>query len=141
MFNSIPWRVCEGRLVTWGTPNCAEVRGATNVRLFIVVGAIPLTVSSKWRYFGKGEFGDNQDIVNYRVNVPTDLWTCGLVAACCTYYDQGTLEYCSTAFWREKNPGNAQCHREDVGSLGRLLSGRIRGRTRLSFNLFPQTPQ
>ncbi|PFX24148.1 hypothetical protein AWC38_SpisGene11292 [Stylophora pistillata] len=43
VFNSHPWRVCEGRLIKWGNQNCALVKGATTVRLFVVVGAIPST--------------------------------------------------------------------------------------------------
>lgn len=139
VFNSYPWRVCESRLITWGNQNCAQVKGATNVRLFVVVGAIPSTVSvpSKWRYFGKRGFSNYKDTIgHYRVNLPSDMWT----AACCTYSDKGTLKYRSTAFWRENNPGNAQCNRADVGYLTRLLSGRISGGT-VSFNLFPQTSQ
>ena len=135
VFNSYPWRVCESRLITWGNQNCAQVRGATDVRLFIVVGAIPSTVrgSSKQRYFGKRGFSDYKDTSNYRVNVPSGMWT----AACCSYSINGTLQYRSTAFWRENNPGNAPCKRTDVGDLTRWLSGCIHGGT----NLFPQTPQ
>ncbi|XP_022781680.1 uncharacterized protein LOC111322777 [Stylophora pistillata] len=139
VFNSQPWKTCESRLITWGNQNCAQVKGATNVRLFIVVGAIPSTVSvsSKWRYFGKKGFSDYKDTIgDYRVNVPSDMWT----AACCTYSVKGTLKYRSTAFWRENNPGNAECEKTDVGSLTSLLSRRIRGGT-VSFNLFPQTSQ
>ena len=139
VFNSHPWRVCESRLITWENQNCAQVKGATNVRLFIVVGAIPSTVrrSPKRRYFGKRGFSNYKDTIgDYRVKVPRDMWT----AACCTYSDKGTLRYRSTAFWREKNPGNALCHRADVGFLTRWLSGWIAGGT-VSFNLFPQTSQ
>ena len=139
LFNSQPWQVCESQLITWGNQNCAQVRGATNVQLFIVVGAIPSTVrqSKDWRYFGKGGFSDFEDTKgDYRVNVPRDLWT----AACCTYKHQGSLKYRSTAFWRENNPGNAPCKRTDVGGLTRELSKRI-SRGTVSFNLFPTTSE
>ena len=138
-FNSHPWRVCESRLITWGRQNCAQVRGATNVRLFIVVGAIPSTVRGppQQRYVGKRGFSDYKDTKgNYRVNVPSDMWT----AACCTYSVNGILQYRSTAFWRENNPGNAPCNRADVGYLTEWLSGWITDGT-VSFNLFPQTSQ
>ncbi|PFX31081.1 hypothetical protein AWC38_SpisGene4155 [Stylophora pistillata] len=128
MFNSQPWQVCESRLITWGNQNCAQVKGATNVQFFIVVGAIPSTAgqSAKPRYFGKGGFSDFKDSIgDYRVNVPSDLWT----AACCSYSDKGTLKYHSTAFWRENNPGKAPCQRTDVGGLTRELSKRIHGGT------------
>ena len=139
VFNSYPWRVCESRLITWGNQNCAQVKGATNIRLFIVVGAVPSTVrgSPKRRYFGKRGFSDYKDTIgDYRVNVPRVMWT----AACCTYSDKGTLKYRSTAFWRENNPGNAPCNRADVGSLTRWLSRWMADGT-VSFNLFPQTSQ
>ena len=112
---------------------------ATNVRLFIVVGAIPSTVRGlpQQRYFGQTGFSDYKDTKgNYRVNVPSDMWT----AACCTYSVNGILQYRSTAFWRENNPGNAPCNRADVGYLTEWLSGWITDGT-VSFNLFPQTSQ
>ncbi|XP_022793080.1 uncharacterized protein LOC111332082 [Stylophora pistillata] len=138
VFNSYPWQVCEKRLITWGNQNCAQVKGATDVRLFVVVGAMPSTVgaSCEWRYFGRGGFSDYQNTAHYRVNVPSAMWT----AACCTYSDKGTLKYRSTAFWRGNNPGKAQCNRANVGSLTSLLSTRVPGGT-VSFNLFPQTSQ
>ena len=134
-FNSHPWRTCEGRLITWGRQNCAQVRGATNVRLFIVVGTIPSTERGppQQRYFGKRGFSDYKDASNYRVNVPSDIWT----AACCTYSVNGILQYRSTAFWRENNPGNAPCRRTNVGELTRMFSGLIYG----GIDLFPQTPR
>ena len=136
-FNSKSWENYETKLITWGTQNCAEVKGATNVRLFIVVGAIPSTVSgpSKQRYFGNKGFSDYKDHI-YPVNVPSHMWT----AACCTYSVKGTLRYRSTAFWRENNPGNAPCNRENIGDLTRWLSGWIASSTG-SFDLFPQTSQ
>ena len=137
-FNSGSWQEYETKLITWGTQNCAEVKGATNVRLFIVVGAIPSTVRgpSKQRYFGKEGFSDYKKPILYPVNVPSHMWT----AACCTYSDKGTLRYRSTAFWRENNPGNAPCNRANVGFLTRWLSGWIASGT-VSFDLFPQTSQ
>ena len=137
-FNSGSWQEYETKLITWGTQNCAEVKGATNVRLFIVVGAIPSTVRgpSKQRYFGKEGFSDYKKPILYPVNVPSHMWT----AACCTYSDKGKLRYRSTAFWRENNPGNAPCNRADVRYLTRWLSRWIAGGT-VSFNLFPQTSQ
>ena len=139
VFNSYPWRVCESRLIRWGRQNCAQVREATNVRLFIVVGAIPSTVRGlpQQRYFGQTGFSDYKDTKgNYRVNVPSDMWN----AACCTYSVNGILQYRSTAFWRENNPGNAPCNRANTDHLTRWLSGWIAGGT-VSFNLFPQTSQ
>ena len=139
VFNLHPWRVCEGRLIKWGRQNCAQVTRATDVRLFIVVGTIPSTVHGlpQQRYFGKRGFSDYKDTEgNYRVNVPSDMWT----AACCTYSVNGILQYRSTAFWRENNPGNAPCNRADVGYLTKWLSGLITGGT-VSFNFFPQTSQ
>ena len=137
-FNSKSWEAYETKLITWGTQNCAEVKGATNVRLFIVVGAIPSTVRgpSKQRYFGKQGFSDYKDPILYPVNVPSHMWT----AACCTYSDKGTLRYRSTAFWRENNPGNAPCNRANIGDLTRWLSRWIASSTG-SFDLFPQTSQ
>ena len=136
-FNSGSWQEYETKLITWGTQNCAEVKGATNVRLFIVVGAIPSTVRgpSKQRYFGNKGFSDYKDHI-YPVNVPSHMWT----AACCTYSVKGTLRYRSTAFWRENNPGNAPCNRENIRDLTRWLSGWIASSTG-SFDLFPQTSQ
>ena len=139
VFNSYPWRVCESRLIRWGRQNCAQVREAMNVRLFIVVGAIPSTVRGlpQQRYFGQTGFSDYKDTKgNYRVNVPSDMWT----AACCTYSVNGILQYRSTAFWRENNPGKAPCNRANIDHLTRWLSGWIAGGT-VSFNLFPQTSQ
>ena len=137
-FNSKSWENYETKLITWGTQNCAEVKGATNVRLFIVVGAIPSTVrgSNKQRYFGNKGFSDYKDPFRYPVNVPSHMWT----AACCTYSVNGTLRYRSTAFWRENNPGNAPCNRANIGDLTRWLSIWIASSTG-SFDLFPQTSQ
>ncbi|PFX31091.1 hypothetical protein AWC38_SpisGene4101 [Stylophora pistillata] len=108
LFNSHPWQVCEGHLVMWGTQNCAEVKGATNVQLFIVVGAMPSTIfrPSTHRYFGEKGFSDYIDNV-YRVNVPKHLWT----AACCKYKAKRVWKYHSTAFKRENNPGMEPCVR------------------------------
>ena len=137
VFNQKSWQTFEKRLIAWGKQNCAQVKGATNVQLFIVVGAIPSTVfgSQQERYFGKKGFSDYKDNADYRVNVPKYMWT----AACCKYDIKGTLKYHSTAFYRENNPGNAPCNRADIGALSRWLSRCVRGK--ISFNLFPKTPQ
>ena len=136
LFNSHPWQVCEGRLLMWGTQNCAKVKGATQVQLFIVVGAMPSTVFSplKHRYFGKKGFSDYMDNV-YRVNVPKHMWT----AACCRYKAKRVWKYHSTAFKRENNPGMEPCVTSDIGTLSKWLFQSVRGGT--CVNLFPKTPQ
>ena len=68
--------------MNWGRDSCAK-KGNQNVQIFTVVGAIPSTKlgPSKTRYFGKNRFSVYQDDINYRVNVPAEMWT----AACCTF--------------------------------------------------------
>ncbi len=131
-FNSVPWQQCERSLIEWGKRNCAK--GTHNVKLFIVVGAIPSTYPvsgpSEPRFFGRKGFSDYQDD-NYRVNVPSQLWT----AACCTFEyqdDQGHLQTGarSTAFWRENVPGVSPCNMINI--LAMATSG---------INVFPRTPQ
>lgn len=138
-FNSNPWQQCESRLIKWGQNNCA-VNGAQNVKLFIVVGAIPSTVfgPSEARFSGKEGFSDYQDEVNYPVNVPKELWT----AACCTFQykdDKGNIQTGakSTGFWRENDPGNSPCNKINIQALNNRLSGMIIGK----INLFPLSPQ
>ena len=82
LFNSGPWQQCESSLIIWGKNNCAT--GKNNAKLYIVVGAIPSTISKdseQIKFFGKDGFSNFQDENNYPVNVPELLWT----AACCTY--------------------------------------------------------
>ena len=140
-FNSGPWQRCESSLIKWGRNNCA-IKGAQNLKLSIVVGAIPSTVfrPSQARFFGKEGFSDYQDEVeaNYPVNVPKELWT----AACCTFQykdDKGNLQTGtkSTGFWRENDPGNSPCNKINIQALNIRLSGMIIG----NINLFPLSPQ
>ncbi|XP_078357424.1 uncharacterized protein LOC144642334 [Oculina patagonica] len=142
LFNSGPWQQCESNLVNkWGQNNCAT--GTQNVKLFIVVGAIPSTVDAPLipgepRFFGKGGFSNYQDNDDYPVNVPKLLWT----AACCTfeYKDyQGNLQTGtkSTAFQRENDPGDSPCNKMNIPTLTTFLSGFIHG----NINLFPLSPQ
>ena len=138
-FNSGPWQQCESSLIMWGRNNCA-INGAQNVKLFIVVGAIPSTVfgSSEARFFGKEGFSNYQDEDSYPVNVPKYLWT----AACCTFQykdDLGNLQSGtkSPGFWRENHPGDSPCNTINIPALNILLSGMIIG----NINLFPLTPQ
>ena len=83
--NSGPWRVREEALVKWGRENCAKHNGkeTQNVKMFIIVGAIPSTsrgISQEYRFFGNGRFSDYQSN-DFRINVPLATWT----AACCTF--------------------------------------------------------
>lgn len=45
-FNSGKWRCSETKLITWGRNNCAT-SGNMDVRIFIVVGAIPSTYTRR----------------------------------------------------------------------------------------------
>ena len=119
-FNSGQWRSGEKSLITWGRDNCAT-RGNIDVRVFIVVGAIPSTHTRRRRYFGESGFSEFQrwsrlqntysadsGKKEYRVNVPSYMWT----AACCTFrykdargnWQDGTE---STAFFRSNDPGKS----------------------------------
>ena len=136
-FNSGPWQRCESNLIMWGRKNCAT--GKDNVKLFIVVGAIPSTVfgASRARFFGKKGFSDYQDEEDYPVNVPQLMWT----AACCSFEytdDQGNLQtgIKSIAFSGENVPGG-QCMNINIPKLTTLLSGKIHG----NINIFPLTLQ
>ena len=139
-FNSVPWRTCEQRLITWGRQNCLNEKtpdGVRNGLMFIVVGTIPSTFKgrdpSKPRFFGSDGFSNVQDNVNFRVNVPSKMWT----AACCTneYTNGGPTYYIirSTAFWRENTPGKFTCNRVRVDWLEEDLTPT--GEERV--NLFP----
>lgn len=86
VFNSGPWKTCEGYLIRWGQVNCLREGTADvvqNVRMFIVVGAIPSTFNGplETRFFGSGGFSNYQDDTSFRVNVPSEMWT----ASCCTF--------------------------------------------------------
>ena len=59
-FNSGQWRCGEEYLITWGGENCATPRNI-DVRLFIVVGAIPSTYTRQ-RYFGQSGFSNFQGL-------------------------------------------------------------------------------
>lgn len=142
VFNSGPWKTCEGYLIRWGQVNClregtADVVG--NVRMFIVVGVIPSTFNgpSETRFFGSGGFSNYQDDTSFRVNVPSEMWT----ASCCTFeLTSGRRTYSitkNTAFWRENVPGKDVCQKIDVDTLERKLTPR--GETRINF--FPSSNQ
>ena len=142
VFNSGPWKTCEGYLIRWGQVNClregtADVVG--NVRMFIVVGVIPSTFNgpSETRFFGSGGFSNYQDDTSFRVNVPSEMWT----ASCCTFeLTNGTGTYSitkNTAFWRENVPGKDVCQKIDVDTLEGKLTPR--GQTRINF--FPSSNQ
>ena len=142
VFNSGPWKTCEGDLIRWGQVNClregtADVVG--NVRMFIVVGVIPSTFNgpSRTRFFGRGGFSDYQDDWSFRVNVPSEMWT----ASCCTFeLTRGKRKHSitkNTAFWRENVPGKDVCQKIDVDTLERKLTPR--GETRINF--FPSSNQ
>lgn len=136
-YNSAPWRIAEGALVTWFLNNCVS-NGKQNAQMFIIVGVMPSTMlgpSRTPRYFGKEGFSDYQDDTNYRVNVPAGMWT----AACCTFMfreDKGQSwqrVVKSTAFWRENEPGLVPVRPESVLGLELMLSQY----TRSKINLFP----
>ena len=141
-FNSVPWRICEQNLITWGRLNCLN-EGTTyegrNVQMFIVVGVIPSTINKdpkEWRFFGSSGYSILQDKI-FRVNVPSAMWT----AACCTYdytKDKRTLSATqSTAFWRENKPGKDDCTRIDVNTLEVILTKSADDQV----NLFPSSPE
>ena len=88
---------------------------------------------SKTRYFGKNGFSVYQNDTNYRVNVPSEMWT----AACCTFeftkdggkaWQKGVR---STAYWRENVPGTVPVNRVDVEGLERMLKVKIRKRSEI----------
>jgi len=138
-FNIGPWQNVENALLAWERNDCADI-GKRNVQMFIVVGVTPSTMlgPSKTRYFGKNGFSDYQDDINYRVNVPADMWT----AACYTFEfteDKGNTwqwGFKSTAFWRKNNPGKLPVKPESVLGLEWMLSLS----TQSKINLFPDSP-
>ncbi|XP_078379739.1 uncharacterized protein LOC144662729 [Oculina patagonica] len=140
VFNSVPWKTCESKLIRWGQVYClceGAAYTARNVQMFIVVGAIPSTFYGppNTRFFGSGGFSSYQDDSKFRVNVPTMMWT----ASCCTYeYTKKGRTYTvtkSTAFWGENVPGKFECNKVDVGKLEEMLTPR--GKTLI--NLFPSS--
>ena len=142
IFNSGSWKTCEGYLIRWGQVNCLREGTADvvqNVRMFIVVGAIPSTFNGplETRFFGSGGFSNYQDDTSFRVNVPSEMWT----ASCCTFeLTSGRRTYSitkNTAFWRENDPGKDVCQKIDVDTLERKLTPR--GETRINF--FPSSNQ
>lgn len=81
--NRGPWRLEEQALFTWGKENCAKHHGCDteNVRMYIIVGAIPSTYKpGEQRYFGRNGFANYQS-EDFRINFPSATWT----AACCTF--------------------------------------------------------
>ena len=145
VFNSGPWKTCEGRLIRWGQVFCLREGTADvvrNVQMFIVVGAIPSTFNNgrdplKTRFFGNGGFSDYQDDTSFRVNVPSAMWT----AACCTFeYIKGRRTYSvtkNTAFWGKNVPGNDECDKVYVHKLEDKLTPK--GETQI--NLFPSSKE
>lgn len=137
-FNSGQWMLCEKRLVQWGKNHCASQSGATNVQMFILVGAVPSTVygPSKERWFGKKGFSESFLADGHPVNLPELLWT----AACCMYEydDQGKPIQVTknTAFWGINRP-SSNCDVIDIPSLTDKLSTPIKGKV----NLFPHSSQ
>ena len=127
-FNIVPWRNSETKLIRWGRVICSRKGEARNVQMFIVVGAMPST-SGPMRFYGRGGFSELQDNSNFRVNVPSWMWT----ASCCTYeYTKDGRTYYvtkSTAFWRENNLSKDKCNNIDVDSLEK----------KLKVNLFPSS--
>ena len=125
-FNRGQWKVCEGYLLkTWATQNCPSSQHAVtqNVRLYIVVGAVPSTSNRQSpRFFGAPGFSNFQgpsQLQNtysagsgggeYRANVPSHMWT----AACCTYQFQDSQglwqdETKSVAYLAENKPHKGQ---------------------------------
>lgn len=107
-FNSGKWRCSETKLITWGRNNCAT-SGNMDVRIFIVVGAIPSTYTRRMARL-QNTYLPNSGGKEYRVNVPSYMWT----AACCTFkyqdaqgnWQDGTK---STAFVRSNDQGNGAC--------------------------------
>lgn len=122
-----------------GKNNCA-FNGAQNVKMYIVVGAVPSTVGgdSEARWFGEEGFSDYKDENGFPVNFPKYLWT----AACCTYEhkdDRGNLlhEIINTAFGRINDPGDSPCEKRNISVLSQYLSENIKG----IVDLFPNSPQ
>ena len=121
-FNSGQWLCSENKLIKWGREECATSKN-TDVRMFIVVGAIPSIYTGRQRYFGQSGFSDFQGwsklektYLNdsggkeYRVNVPSYMWT----AACCTFKYKGAYGKLqdrtkSIAFFRSNDPGKSAC--------------------------------
>ena len=132
-FNSGPWRSCEQNLVKWGERNLAK--GATNVQMYILVGAVPSTVygASQERWFGKRGFSNFFQEDDYPVNVPNLLWT----AACLMYEydDQGKPKQVTqnTAFLGINQP-ESDCNMINIPSLTKMLSS-LKG----GVNLFPKS--
>ena len=130
-FNKGAWRDSEDHLIGWGQEFCA-VKGAQHVEMFIIVGAVPSTNFEQPCYFGRKGFSVEQDINNYKVNVPRYMWT----AACCKYDLNGTWKYHSTAFYGENDPRNEPCYPRRVAEL---FSNWARPLNKI--NLFPKTNQ
>ena len=152
-FNSGKWGCSEKKIITWGRNNCATSRNV-DVRMFIVVGAIPSTYTRRRRYFGQSGFSDfqgwsrlqntylpNSGGKEYRVNVPSYLWT----AACCTFryqdaqgnWQDGTE---STAFFRSNDQGNGACIPATPKTLFKELKVFLNKRTMETdmINIFPK---
>ena len=135
-FNSGPWQQCESRLVRWGQTECA-MKGAKNVRMHIVVGAIPSTVygASEATFFGVDGFSELQQKTDYPVNFPKYLWT----AACCTFETNvQDIDTKAVAFKRENDPGNSPC---EVMGLPKLTTFLANNNIPGKIDLFPNNPE
>ena len=115
--NSGKWRASEAKLLAWGHRNCIAFNGQAtkNVRMYIVVGAIPSTYGNlNPRFYGESGFSDyqsrstltdtyggNTGKKEYRVNVPRYMWT----AVCCTFQYRSRKGTRSTAFYAVNEPG------------------------------------
>ena len=97
IFNSVPCRIAENNdLVNkWGD-SCYKQAKGKNVRIYVVVGAVPTTFTGNPKFFGKPGFS-NFESDEYRVVVPDTMWT----AACCVL-DNAVMGV--TAFSRENLP-------------------------------------
>ena len=98
IFNSVSWRIAENNdLVNkWGD-NCHKQAKGNNVRIYVVVGAVPTTFTGNPKFFGQPGFS-NFESDEYRVVVPDTMWT----AACCVLDDNAVMDV--TAFSRENLP-------------------------------------
>ncbi|XP_028407386.1 uncharacterized protein LOC114530013 [Dendronephthya gigantea] len=98
--NSGRWRIYESNLIKWANDNCGSSP------LHVIVGCIPSTYpGNEQRFFGKSGFSDFigpsrlfPGGYEYRVNVPSYLWT----AACCDLPSSRITR--STTFFAENLP-------------------------------------
>ena len=98
IFNSVSWRIAEndGLVNKWGD-SCHQQAQGNNVRIYVVVGAVPTTFTGNPKFFGEPGFS-NFESDKYRVVVPHTMWT----AACCVLDDDTVIDV--KAFSRENLP-------------------------------------